>query len=73
MRQRMGLRKTHGHRPRIFCASLADVFDNQAEPSSRRDLFTLIRQCRRLDWLLLTKRPQNIIKMLPKDWGDGLR
>jgi len=24
-----------------------------------------------LDWLLLTKRPQNIKKMLPQDWGDG--
>jgi protein gp37 len=24
-----------------------------------------------LDWLLLTKRPQNIAKMLPSDWGDG--
>ena len=27
--------------------------------------------CRRLDWLLLTKRPQNIFKMLPSDYGDG--
>jgi protein gp37 len=24
-----------------------------------------------LDWLLLTKRPQNILKMLPPDWGRG--
>ena len=24
-----------------------------------------------LDWLLLTKRPQNIAKMLPKSWPDG--
>jgi protein gp37 len=33
----------------------------------------LIRECRRLDWLLLTKRPQNIERMLPADWGDGYR
>jgi protein gp37 len=61
------------HRPRVFCASLADVFDNQVPLEWRRDLFTLIRRCSRLDWLMLTKRPQNISKMLPSDWGDGYR
>ena len=64
-------KREHGRRQRVFCASLADVFDNQVEPSWREDLFALIRECRRLDWLLLTKRPQNILKMLPSDWGDG--
>jgi protein gp37 len=65
-------RKERGHRPRVFCASLADVFDNQAPSSWRTDLFELVRECRRLDWLLLTKRPQNISKMLPAEWGaDG--
>jgi protein gp37 len=66
-------RKEHGHRPRVFCASLADVFDNQVHLSWRADLFALIRECRRLDWLVLTKRPQNIERMLPKDWGEGYR
>ena len=60
----------HGRRQRVFCASLADVFDNQASPAWRRDLFELIRATPRLDWQLLTKRPQNIRKMLPQDWGD---
>ena len=60
-----------GRRQRVFCASLADVFDNKAHPSWRTDLFELIRRCDQLDWLLLTKRPQNIAKMLPLDWGDG--
>lgn len=60
-----------GHRQRVFCASLADVFDNQADPAWRADLFGLIRQTPRLDWLLLTKRPFNIAKMLPEDWEDG--
>lgn len=58
-------------RPRVFCASLADVFDNQVPESWRNDLFALVRSCDRLDWLFLTKRPQNIMKMLPEDWGDG--
>lgn len=62
----------HGRRQRIFCASLADVFDNQVEKTWRAELLRLIRECRGLDWLLLTKRPQNIKKMLPQDWGkDG--
>lgn len=52
-----------GTRPRVFCASLADVFDNQVPPEWRFDLFTLIRATPNLIWLLLTKRPQNIIKM----------
>jgi protein gp37 len=58
-------------RQRVFCASLADIFDNQVDPEWRFDLFNLVRQCDQLDWQLLTKRPQNIRKMLPPDWGDG--
>jgi protein gp37 len=61
----------HGRRQRVFCASLADVFDNQVDPGWRADLFALIRKCDQLDWQLLTKRPQNIRNMLPKDWGNG--
>lgn len=63
--------REHGRRQRVFCASLADVFDNQVDPTWRSDLWRLIRQCQNLDWQLLTKRPQNIKKMLPKDWGRG--
>lgn len=55
-----------GTRPRVFCASLADVWDNQVPPVWRDDLFRLIHETRNLDWLLLTKRPENIAKMLPK-------
>lgn len=61
----------YGRRQRVFCASLADVFDNQVDPKWRADLFALIRACDQLDWQLLTKRPQNIKKMLPRDWGYG--
>jgi protein gp37 len=63
--------RVHGHRPRVFCASLADVFDNKAPEGARDDLFRLIRETPKQDWLLLTKRPQNIAKKLPADWGDG--
>lgn len=56
---------------RVFCASLADAFDNKAPEGARQDLFALIRATPELDWLLLTKRPKNIGKMLPADWGEG--
>lgn len=64
-------RQTHGRRQRVFCASLADVFDNQVDSAWRADLFALIAATPDLDWQLLTKRPQNIGKMLPSNWGDG--
>jgi len=62
---------TEGRRLRVFCASLADVFDNQVPADWREDLWALIRATPMLDWQLLTKRPQNIGKMLPADWGQG--
>lgn len=55
----------HGHRQRLFCASLADVFDNEVDPQWREDLFILISATPNLDWLLLTKRIGNVGNMLP--------
>lgn len=51
-------------RRRVFCASLADVFDNEVDPTWRADLFELIRATPNLDWLLLTKRIGNVRPML---------
>jgi protein gp37 len=56
-----------GRRYRVFSASMADVFDNQVPEDWRQDLWALIFHTPHLDWLLLTKRPQNIAKMLPND------
>ena len=55
----------HGRRQRVFCASLADVFDNAVDPQWRDDLFELIAATPNLDWLLLTKRIGNVGNMLP--------
>lgn len=55
----------HGRRQRVFCASLADVFDNQVPPEWRDDLWRLIEATPNLDWLLLTKRIGNAVNMLP--------
>ncbi|KWZ35164.1 phage Gp37/Gp68 family protein [Burkholderia anthina] len=58
----------HGRRQRVFCASLADVFDNQVSDDWRADLFDLITATPNLDWLLLTKRIGNVAAMVPYDW-----
>lgn len=60
-----------GRRMRVFCASMADVFDNQIETSERDRLWKLISETPNLDWLLLTKRIGNAARMLPVDWGRG--
>lgn len=50
-----------GERHRVFCASMADVFEDRPDlVAPRRRLFDLIDSTPSLDWLLLTKRPQNI-------------
>jgi protein gp37 len=60
-----------GVRKRVFCASLADVFDNEVPSLWREDLWELIEDTPNLDWLLLTKRIGNAKGMLPANWGDG--
>jgi protein gp37 len=58
-----------GQRRRVFCASMADVFESRTELLPwRKRLWNLIEVTPMLDWLLLTKRPQNIGKMVP--WSD---
>lgn len=62
-------------RPRVFCASMADVFEDRDELIAHRDrLFDLIEQTPNLDWLLLTKRPQNVKAMArwSDDWPDNI-
>ena len=91
-----------GARRRVFCASLADVFEDWQGPIQRsgvnlsndyrasdgsnrltmddvrRRLFELIDATPNLDWLLLTKRPENIRRMWPDvsdivfDWNMNL-
>ena len=56
---------------RVFCASLADVFDNEIPEAWRADLWALIRETPNLTWQIVTKRIGNARKMLPTDWGRG--
>lgn len=56
---------------RVFCASMADVFEERAPLDQRERLWDIIKQTPFLDWQILTKRPERIIDALPSDWGDG--
>lgn len=59
-------------RQRVFCASLADVFeDNPQLVEWRVQLFDLIETTPNLDWLVLTKRPENVLKMVPQRWLEN--
>jgi protein gp37 len=58
-----------GVRARVFCASLADVFEAREDLDPiRADLWRLIEECHGLDWLLLTKRPEEILRRVPALW-----
>lgn len=60
-----------GERRRVFCASMADVFeDHPALPPERAKLWPLIEATPWLDWLLLTKRIENVSGMVPWSWGQ---
>jgi protein gp37 len=58
-----------GRRLRVFCASHADVFEDNANLNERLDeirmrLFIMIKRTTNLDWLLLTKRPEMVRTVL---------
>lgn len=58
-----------GKRMRVFCASMADVFDNSPGLEEEREkLWPLIRQTPWLDWQILTKRVGNVARMVPTSW-----
>jgi protein gp37 len=67
-----------GERRRVFCASLADVFENRPElVAPRVRLYHLIQETPNLDWLLLTKRPENVRRFhggggVPRSWPENM-
>lgn len=63
-----------GVRSRVFCASMADVFEDREDLKLWREkLWKLIKETPHLDWLLLTKRPENISSMIDwKKWPSNI-
>jgi protein gp37 len=60
-----------GRRIRVFCASMADVFDKDWPADVRPRLWDLIAKSPHLDWQLLTKRIGNVRTLVPGDWFMG--
>jgi protein gp37 len=60
--------KKAGKVARVFCASMADVFEDGIDEAWRRSLWATMRDTPWLDWQVLTKRPENFEKYLPEDW-----
>lgn len=62
-------RGVNGSRRLVFCASLADVFDNEVPREWRAALWDLVEETKHLTWLLLTKRIGNVGSMIPDRWS----
>lgn len=65
-----------GEPARVFCAPMADVFEihpvaeiNTQMDAARARLWRLTLETPWLIWLVLTKRPENVLELTP--WGDG--
>jgi protein gp37 len=62
-----------GERRRVFCASMADVGEERSDgigrklDQARQRLWVLITNTEGLDWLLLTKRPAGLRRLLPPE------
>ena len=68
-----GMAKKAGQRRRVFCSSMADVFeDHPITNRERLKLWPLIRATPWLDWMLLTKRHANVLNMMPDDISELL-
>lgn len=73
------------HRARVFCSSLSDWLDEEGPIEQFVKLLELIHTTQNLDWLLLSKRPQNFesrlfnardkcvygARPMVTDWMDG--
>jgi protein gp37 len=64
--------KASGQPWRVFCASLADVFDNEVPDQWRADLWALIAATPNLTWMLLTKRIGNVTYPMPHNVWLGI-
>ncbi len=58
-----------GRRARVFCGSICDVFEDRLDVvRTRKRLWQVVQRTTAIDWQLLTKRPENISRMVPPEW-----
>lgn len=65
--------KVIGRPSRVFCGSMCDVFEHQPDNPAylgdlRWRLYDLIAETPWLTWLLLTKRTENVLDLVPELW-----
>jgi protein gp37 len=63
--------KQHGRRRRVFINSLSDFFDNKADPVWQVDACNRMEAAPDVIFILVTKRPQNVLKRVPVKWLKG--
>lgn len=57
---------------KVFCGSLMDWAEDRPELiATRQRMWDVIRDSQYLVFQMLTKRPENIAKFLPRDWGKN--
>lgn len=58
----------------VFCGSLCDVFEDRHDTNAWRvSLLELIELTHGLDWLLLTKRPENVVRLIQQAAGRSVQ
>jgi protein gp37 len=62
--------KRKNTRELVFTCSMSDFFHEDAD-KWRDEAWDVIRNCRNLIWMVLTKRPERIEKQLPTDWDPN--
>lgn len=61
-----------GQRRGVFWQDMGDLFEDRPELAGRRmAAFAAMGQSPDLDHMLLTKRPENVLRMVPKEWRRG--
>jgi len=64
--------KADGVRRRLFVSSMADIFEAHPQVAPwRAEALDLLATCGGLDVQLLTKRPENILRMVPPAWLES--
>lgn len=61
-----------GPKRRVFVSSMADFFDNEVDPSWRKEAWDVMKICRGIDFQVLTKRIGNADKMIEGDWPSHI-
>jgi protein gp37 len=65
-----------GVRARVFCASMCDIMEDRPDldlDTPRWRVYELVENTPNLDWIFLSKRPENYARFLPELWKSRLR